>query len=163
MRRAYISLGSNIKPRQNVVKALCLLSAHQIITGISTVYRTRPELNKVQPYYYNCVAAVRTALKSKDLKYNILRKIEGMLGRKRKKSKYASRTIDLDLMSLSDPQIRHRPYLALCLKELGCRKYQAAELTYSFGRMRPLPGYTKYLRTELRKMGPVLAGLGKKK
>lgn len=170
MRTAYISMGSNIKPRQNLPKVLRLLSERQIIAGLSTVYRTSPELNKDQPDYYNCVAAIRTDLGPKELKYNLLRKIERLLGRKRKKNKYASRTIDLDLivygsrrlkragMTLPDPEIWQRPYLAAGLKELGYRirkklggEYEMGLHAKDYNRMKPLPGYTKYLRKELVK------------
>ncbi len=150
MNTAYISLGSNIRPRQNIAKAIRILMGRQIVTGISTVYRTSPELNKDQPDYYNCVAAISTDLGPKELKYNLLRKIEALLGRSRNKDKYASRTIDLDLivygrlkietagMVLPDPEIQQRPYLAFGLKELG---YPVKKKFDGQCRMRPLPGY----------------------
>ena len=128
MRSVYISIGSNINPRPNVLKALRLLSQLQTVTKISTVYRTRPELNRKQPDFYNCVIAIKTSLSPIQIK-NKLRKIEQQLGRKRTNDKFASRTIDLDLitygnkkiksLNLPDPQIFQRPYLAAGLKELN--------------------------------------------
>ncbi len=166
MSKAYISIGSNINPRRNVLKAMHLLSELQHITKVSTVYRTRPELNKKQSYFYNCVAEIKTTLSPEELKYDLLRKIEKQLGRKRTKDKFASRAIDLDLiaygepklkiknMNLPDPEILQRPYLAAGLSELKERiKPQNRGGSYSNlppNRMRPLSGYTKLLRKELK-------------
>jgi 2-amino-4-hydroxy-6-hydroxymethyldihydropteridine diphosphokinase len=157
MPTAYISMGSNIRPRQNVATALRLLSKSFNITGVSTVYRTKPELNKKQPQYYNCVIAVKTNISAKELKYRFLRKIEKLLGRKWHKDKFASRTIDLDLiaygrlktetagMTLPDPEIPRRKYLAAGLGEL---KYGSSARPDTS--MKPLPGYTKLLRKKIK-------------
>ncbi len=166
MPKAYISVGSNINPRRNVLKAMRLLSELQHITEVSTVYRTKPELNKKQPYFYNCVVEIKTTLPPGELKHDLLRRVEKQLGRKRTKDKFASRTIDLDLiayggpklkiknMDLPDPEILQRPYLTAGLSELAPRikpknsGISSSNLPHS--RMRPLSGYTKLLRKELK-------------
>lgn len=160
MHNAYISLGSNINPRQNIAKALQLLSQNLKVTGISTVYRTRPELNRKQPSYFNCVVAVKTGLKPGALKSGLLKMIEKQLGRRRKSDKFASRTIDLDLiaygrmklkkagMVLPDPDILRRPYLFAGLTELN---YSVKFPEFSFSDILPLNEYTKFLRMEASK------------
>jgi 2-amino-4-hydroxy-6-hydroxymethyldihydropteridine diphosphokinase len=164
MPTAYISAGSNIKPRGNIARALRLLSEKLAVTGVSAVYRTKPELGREQPDYYNCVIAVRTALAPGELQYGLLRDIEKQLGRRRSKDKFASRPIDLDLIAygslksrlggqagksglvLPSPEIKSREYLAAGLAELK-RGFAPAKATPS---MKPLRGYTKLLRKELR-------------
>jgi len=77
------------------------------------------------------VVEIETNFSPEELKYKVLRKIEKDLGRRRSRDKYASRTIDLDLIlydelivkgdnfTLPDPQIAKRPYLAIPLYELN--------------------------------------------
>jgi 2-amino-4-hydroxy-6-hydroxymethyldihydropteridine diphosphokinase len=150
MPTAYISVGSNIEPRKNLIKAIRLLSEMLELTAVSTVYRTKPELNKDQPYFYDCVVSVKTDLSPKQLKYRFLRKVEKALGRKRSKDKFASRPIDLDLIAYSglkevmDPEISHRKYLQAGLGELkaGLPPIKKGSLPG----MTPLHGYTKLLR-----------------
>ena len=60
MARAFLSVGSNIDPAENVRRALELLCSHVRITGISTVYLTPAEDRPEQPSYYNCVVEVET-------------------------------------------------------------------------------------------------------
>ncbi|MEO8331873.1 MAG: 2-amino-4-hydroxy-6-hydroxymethyldihydropteridine diphosphokinase [Gallionella sp.] len=144
MPRAYIAIGSNIDPAENVRAAIRCLARQTRITGISMVYCTgaigRPE----QPHYYNCVVEIETDVPPAELKYTILRRIENDLGRKRTEDKYAPRTIDLDLIvygdltldaqdiELPDPEILERPFLAIPLFEL------APDLV--------LPGYNRRIR-----------------
>jgi 7,8-dihydro-6-hydroxymethylpterin-pyrophosphokinase len=65
------------------------------------------------------------------LKFEVLRRIEAALGRRRGPDKYAPRPIDLDLLLygdsvveepdlvLPDPDLRTRPFLAAALQELA--------------------------------------------
>ncbi len=131
MVRAFVAIGSNINPEENVRRAIQNLASRVRITGTSTVYRTEPEGRPEQPFFYNLVVEIETEIPPRDLKYKILREIESDLGRKRTKDKYAPRTIDLDLilyddlaeksdeMILPDPQIPVRPFLAFPLGELS--------------------------------------------
>jgi 2-amino-4-hydroxy-6-hydroxymethyldihydropteridine diphosphokinase len=169
MVRAFIGVGSNINPAENVRNAIQLLSKKVNILGISTVYQTQPEEGLKQPQYYNCVVEIETNLSAEELKYKVLRKIEKDLGRKRSRDKYASRTIDLDLILyndlvlknddfiLPDPQIASRPYLAIPLCELNpelalpgsglCIKELASSLSREG--MQPLYDYTENLKKEI--------------
>lgn len=99
----------------------------------------------------------------------MLRTIEAALGRRRSADKYASRTIDLDLLlydeyvlsnnelSLPDPDIMERAFIAVPLYELapdlvlpgsGIPIRQLAK-QFSAENMKPLHEYTRRLRIEL--------------
>lgn len=161
MTRAFVGVGSNIDPGQNVERALRLLAVQASIVKISTVYRTEPELLLNQPWYYNCVAEIATELCSEELKFAVLRGIEKKLGRKRTQDRYASRPIDLDLLwygdsSLEttgvvspDPEIFKRPYLAAALMELSPNLEPLLAAVAAEGasqKMQPLEDYTRSLR-----------------
>jgi 2-amino-4-hydroxy-6-hydroxymethyldihydropteridine diphosphokinase len=130
MARAFIGVGSNIEPAENVKKALRLLASQVNIVAISNVYSTEAEGRPDQPSSYNCVVEIETDIPPEELKQTVLRKVESELGRKRTKDKFAPRTIDLDLilygdlvlntgdLVLPDPQIATRPFLARPLFEL---------------------------------------------
>lgn len=169
MVRAFIGVGSNINPAENVRNAIRLLSKEEHILGISTVYQTQPEEGLEQPSYYNCVVEIETKTSPEELKYKVLRKIEKDLGRKRSRNKYASRAIDLDLIlyddlvlntddfTLPDPHIASRPYLAIPLYELNpelvlpgsdLRIKELASSLSSEG-MQPLYNYSELLKKEI--------------
>jgi dihydroneopterin aldolase/2-amino-4-hydroxy-6-hydroxymethyldihydropteridine diphosphokinase len=167
--RAFIGIGSNIDPAENVRAALRLLAGRTRLVGISMVYLTgalgRPE----QAPYYNCVAEIETGAAPAEIKYGILRGIEETLGRKRTQDRYAPRTIDLDLivygdltleaegMDIPDPEILERPFLAVPLFELApdlvLPRYRVPirEIAVRLGRdgMQPLEEYAGRLRKEL--------------
>jgi len=169
MVRAFIGVGSNINPAENVRNAIQLLSRKVNILGISTVYQTQPGEGLKQLQYYNCVVGIETNFSPEELKYKVLRKIEKDLGRKRSRDKYASRTIDLDLILygdlvlknndfiLPDPQIESRPYLAIPLCELNPELVlpgsglSIMELASSLSRegMQRLYDYTENLKKEI--------------
>ncbi len=131
MVRAFVAIGSNIEPEENVRKALYLLARNTRIIGISTVYLTEPEGRPDQPAFCNLVVEVETQMPPQEFKYRILRTIEDDLGRIRTEDKYTPRTIDLDLilyddlalqtedLTLPDPEIQSRPFLAFPLGELS--------------------------------------------
>ena len=128
--KAFIGVGSNISPESNIQKAFDLLGKHVAITGVSTFYRTRPLLNRKQNSYLNGVWRIQTNVSYKELKLSILRSIESELHRTGTHDKYASRTIDLDVLlygdlviretncTLPDPDIYTRPFIAYPLFEL---------------------------------------------
>lgn len=166
MARVFIGIGSNIEPEKNVRAAICGMAQQTRVTGISTVYCTDALDHPEQPQYFNCVAEIETEALPAEVKHGILRPIENSLGRKRSEDKYASRTIDLDLIlygdlvmatediKLPDPEILERPFLAIPLFELapglvlaGCnlRISEVAARVPHEG-MRPLEDYTLLLR-----------------
>lgn len=127
---AFLALGSNIEPDKSILAAVKLLSKHVKILASSTVYLTEPLLHKSQPKYHNCVIKIQTEIEPSQLKFDVIRPIEKELGRSRIGDKYASRTIDIDLivygdkhlsensLIIPDPDIRKRAFLALPLCEL---------------------------------------------
>ncbi len=169
MARIFVSVGSNIEPGENVRKAVHLLSRRARIVGISTVYLTEPECRPDQPPYYNCMAEIETSLPPAELKHTVLRQIEDELGRKRGRDKYAPRTIDLDLtvygdlllktedLTIPDPEIMRRPFLAVPLSELApelklpgsCLVMRDAAAALPRDKMKPLTAYTDMLRREI--------------
>ncbi len=169
MARAYIGIGSNIEPEENIRKALGFLCLHASVKRISTVYRTPAEGRPWQPPFYNLVAEVETRAAPEELKFGILRRIEASLGRKRTKDKSAARTIDLDLLlydemvlrsgrlNIPDPQIELRAFVALPLEELspGLRlpgsglPIAAIASSLDKSEMEPLKQYTEALRKEI--------------
>jgi 2-amino-4-hydroxy-6-hydroxymethyldihydropteridine diphosphokinase len=169
MMRAFVGVGSNIDPAENVRKAILLLAAQTHILGISTVYGTEAENQPDQPSYYNCVVEIETEASPKELKLRVLRRIEEELGRKRNEDKFAPRTIDLDLLmygdlvlktddlTLPDPLILSRPFLAIPLSELAPDlilpgaglSIEAVAGQLEQGSMKPLESYTELLKKEI--------------
>lgn len=129
-KRAFISVGSNIEPEQNIPMALQTLNQAVRITGISTFYRTKALGFTDQPSFINGVIEIETTIPPSELKFQVLRPIETKLGRRRTENKNAPRPIDLDLiwydnllisdkdLVIPDPQIPERPFLAIPLDEL---------------------------------------------
>ena len=130
MHKAYVGVGSNISPEKNIDDALMKLTHHVTVTGVSTFYRTKPLKRRDQNDYLNGVWRIQMSLSPEELKYAILNAVERELHRRRTGDKYASRTIDLDLLLyddlvasegtviLPDPDIYLRPFIAHPLFEL---------------------------------------------
>jgi len=167
--RAFIAVGSNIYPEENVRAALLALARQEQVMAVSTIYLTEPEGRLNQPNFYNCVVEIKTEKTPEVLKYQFLRRIEADLGRQRTSDKFAPRTIDLDLMLyddlvlntdglvLPDPEIASRPFLAACLSELAPdlilpgTTSRVAELSACLPKdnMNPLKDYTARIKSDL--------------
>jgi len=169
MARAFVSVGSNIDPETNVRDALLRLRREANIRAISTIYLTEPVGPQGQPPFYNCVIEIETALPPAELKFGVLRNIEAGLGRRRGDDKFAPRAIDLDLilynglvmttpeLTLPDPEIVKRPFLAFALYEIAPglvlpgpqRSIGEAAAKLSRAGMQPLRTYTDRIRKEI--------------
>jgi len=113
---AYLGVGSNIQPEKNIPWSLEALAGMPgvTLTGISTFYRTAPLPDpsavgtllqggdEPDPDFLNGVLEVRTFLSPEHL-LMALAGIESSLGRKPNRSRYAPRTIDLDLLLYGHP------------------------------------------------------------
>jgi len=169
MPRAYIGVGSNIDPEPNIRAAVDLLSNDVEVVAISTFYRTAPVGRADLPDFYNGIIAVETELNPRELKFDVLRKIEMSLGRARTADPNAARTIDLDIelyantavsepdLVIPDPDILRRPFLALPLLELapeivlpGLGKLADLVRGMSADEMAPLDEFTAELKGEHR-------------
>jgi 2-amino-4-hydroxy-6-hydroxymethyldihydropteridine diphosphokinase len=126
---AFISLGSNIEPKSNLLAAAKALSTLGVATAASNVYRN-PAVGPIpQPDYLNAAVCISTQLQALEIR-RMLREIERDLGRIRTQDKYAPRTIDLDLcllgglilnqdpLILPDPDLVERAHLAVPMAEL---------------------------------------------
>ncbi len=119
--QAYISLGSNIAPRQNLVRAVQLLREAVTVNAISAVWETEA-VGSSGPRFMNATAWISTDLDAVSLKDRVLRPIEEQLGRVRSEDKYAPRTIDLDILvfdeKVLDDGLWKQDFLALPTGEL---------------------------------------------
>jgi 2-amino-4-hydroxy-6-hydroxymethyldihydropteridine diphosphokinase len=98
-----IGLGSNISPEENLKSSLYLLGRLVPIEAVSGVWQT-PSLGSPGPDFLNAAVLVSTQLSILDLRNEVLRPIEDLLGRIRTKDPNAPRTIDLDIL-IYDGQI----------------------------------------------------------
>jgi len=125
---AFIALGSNIQPEHHLPAAISQLQSVGRMQAVSRAYQSKPVGGKRQPDFLN--AAVLMSVTEEPAKVRaLLREIETALGRVRTEDKYASRTIDLDLVLLGDrvdpefplpdPDILTRGHLAVPLAELA--------------------------------------------
>ncbi len=126
---AFISVGSNIHPEQNIPTALNALSQSVRVTACSTFYETKPIGPVGQPDYANGIWQIETTLAPDTIKSTLLLPIETQLGRMRGADKYAPRPIDLDLVLYDDLRIENdclklphpdiqRPFVHIPIREL---------------------------------------------
>ena len=128
---ALISIGSNIAPELNVPLALEHLAAKLPVEAVSHFYWSAPIGARGQAKFLNGACLVRTDHPPRELKFNVLRKVEDKLGRVRSADKFAPREIDLDIalfdelqvdgdgLHIPDPEIALRPFLAIPLAEIA--------------------------------------------
>lgn len=136
---AYLSLGSNIDPEQNMVSAIRLLAAMTTLRAVSSVWETKPVGTTDQPNFLNAAALVETDMTAPEFKQHVLDPIEQTLGRVRGADKFGPRTIDIDLMlfnhdifelgkhHIPNAEIVERPFVAIPLAEID-PDYQHPEL-----------------------------------
>jgi len=58
MARAFVAIGSNVEPEENVRRAIRLLADGVRVVAVSTVYRTKPLGRPEQDDFYNCVLEI---------------------------------------------------------------------------------------------------------
>ncbi len=102
---AFVAVGSNLEPQRNIMAALTALIERTHVAGASTFYRTPPIGRDDQPMFVNGVWLIHTDLEPRAVTDDLLGPVERLLGRRRTEDKFASRTIDLDLV-LYDDRIR---------------------------------------------------------
>lgn len=104
----YLSLGSNLGDRaSNLRKAVHRLSELGAVTAVSSLYETEPvEVERMQPWFLNCVVAIETELMPKQFLSRTLA-IEQELGRQRIEKK-GPRTLDIDIVLFSNAVVDSR-------------------------------------------------------
>jgi len=104
MHTATILLGSNIDPEKNIDTAIHQLMQECKYLKSSQIWETEA-IGIDGPDFLNMAMVIETPLLENELKYKVLRAIEKKLGRVRADNKYASRTIDLDIILFDDQVI----------------------------------------------------------
>lgn len=132
---AYLGLGANLGDRkQNLTKALQLLSQKVSIYQLSSIYETDPVGYKKQPLFLNAVCHISTVL-SPDQLLNLAKEIEAKMGRT-PSFLNAPRPIDIDILfynnkvinspklTIPHPRLTERAFVLIPLVEI------APELTH---------------------------------
>lgn len=94
---AYLSLGSNIQPEVNLVRAVDLLQNYGRIETVSNAWESE-SVGAEGPNYLNACVLLVTSMDQASLKEQALLPIEIELGRKRSADKFTPRTIDIDIV-----------------------------------------------------------------
>ena len=95
--KAYLSIGSNIKPAQNIRACLQKLKNAFPIRRVSSVYETSPVGPVGGEKFWNLALEIETPLSRFQMQHQ-LRRLESELGRVRNRNKFAPRPIDIDLV-----------------------------------------------------------------
>ena len=122
MAEAYIAVGSNVRPENNIPEAVELLSYLFTITGISSFYRNPPLGKSEQDDFVNGMIRIETVFPPLTLKTDMLMELEEKLERVRTEDKDAPRTIDLDLVLYGEELLKD-PSLILPAPDLLKRNF----------------------------------------
>ncbi len=120
--KVYLALGSNIRPEHFLPLAVDELSRKFTLLALSSAWKT-PAVGFQGHDFLNAIVEIETILSPVALKFRILRPLEARLGRVRTDDKYASRTIDIDILKyddqLLDKELWKQPHLAVPMAELA--------------------------------------------
>ena len=128
---AYLSLGSNIEPEQNLPAAVIRLAQYGGVEAVSAVWESLPVGFSDQPNFLNAAMLLETKLSAPALHEEAIAAIELALGRVRTENKNAPRTIDIDIIlfnrdiiqmkrrRIPDPELMERPFVAIPLAEIS--------------------------------------------
>lgn len=115
MARFYLSLGSNLDPEEHLRAALHELRARFGALSVSPVYESEA-VGFAGPPFWNLAVGLESDLDAETL--NVwLHALEERQGRVRGGSRYADRTLDLDIVAINDratdrPELQHAFVLA---------------------------------------------------
>ena len=98
--KAYLSLGSNIAPEDNLRKAIAALRARFGEVRVSPVYRT-PAVGFDGPDFLNAVAVIESDIHPFALN-DWLHALEIAQGRDRRDASYSNRPLDIDIIYFGD-------------------------------------------------------------
>ncbi len=97
----FLSLGSNIRPQENLPRAVALLREYGEVRAVSTAWESRA-LGTPGPNFLNACVLLITPLPLTEIKPQIVQPVETALGRVRLPDKNAPRTIDIDVIMVDD-------------------------------------------------------------
>ncbi|MGB8707670.1 MAG: 2-amino-4-hydroxy-6-hydroxymethyldihydropteridine diphosphokinase [Dehalococcoidia bacterium] len=130
MATVYLGLGSNLGDRkQNLAKALELLSPEATVEKLSSIYETEPVGYEQQPLFLNAVCRISTELKPRQI-LRLAKKIEAKMGRT-PSFPNAPRSIDIDILFYGDevfsskeliiphPRLTERAFVLVPLAEIA--------------------------------------------
>lgn len=132
MNKAYLGLGANLGDKvASLQRAIAMVDAHDgcSISGISSIYITKPIGVKDQPDFANVVIEVNTSLDPYEL-LGLCNKIEDEIGRKRT-IRWGPRVIDMDILlydgvniyderlTIPHPRMMERAFVILPLAEIA--------------------------------------------
>lgn len=116
-----LSLGSNINPTENIIKAVKLLAPEVSVLHVSSVWKSEA-VGSDGPDFLNAALLIQSKLAPAELKMNVLSKIENQLGRSRTEDKNSPRTIDIDILAenekILDLEIWTQAHLAVPASEI---------------------------------------------
>ncbi len=121
MATAYLSLGSNIAPHENLAAAVAALREHFGAVDLSAVYRT-PAVGFQGEDFLNAAARIETELSPQDLDA-WLHALEDRQGRCRDVPRFSSRTLDIDLLLYDDCVLQGDGHLQLPRPELTAQAF----------------------------------------
>ncbi len=107
MAKVYLGLGSNINPEENLRYGIRELGAQFGALELSNVYRNA-SVGFDGDDFMNLVAGLKTDASPAQL-HAMLKEIDGLAGRKRGESRYAPRTLDIDLLLYDDRVLDEPP------------------------------------------------------
>jgi 2-amino-4-hydroxy-6-hydroxymethyldihydropteridine diphosphokinase len=116
-----IGIGSNIKPEENIPRALKLLAEKVTIEKVSTLVKTKPIGISDQPDFINGAVKITTHQSREEL-HVFLKLTEDQTGRDRSQPRFGPRTIDLDIVvwngEIVDPDYYTRDFLQIAVAEV---------------------------------------------
>lgn len=121
MNDCIIGIGSNINPKENIRKVLCLLSKDHLLKKHSSWLNTKPIGITNQNDFINGAVRVRTHHCREEFTI-YLKHLEDRMGRDRSLPKYGPRVIDLDIVvwngDIVDEDYHSRDFLKKSVDEL---------------------------------------------
>lgn len=130
-KKAMIAMGSNIAPRENIARALSLISEFAFIDKKTDFLKTKAQKDTSQEDFTNGAILVYTQLSFPELQLK-LKHIESQCGRIRSDNKNAAREIDLDVTTynghlVDQEDIYEFEFLMDFLKELELGIWEKVE------------------------------------
>ena len=116
MARAYLSLGSNVEPRRHLPAAIAALRERFGDIAVSPAYRSK-SVGFDGADFVNLAVGLDTDLSPEALN-DWLHALEDRHGRRRDQPRYASRTLDVDIVLYDDRVIDGPGHLQIPRKEL---------------------------------------------